>query len=110
MAYCTIEELAAALRIAVSAQNTAFLTACVDAAAEEIDAVLDRITGEELTPAPDAPPLVNRDNLLRAVQWFKANDLASGAGGEAGIGILAPPTEAFVPKSVVPYRQQWGIA
>jgi hypothetical protein len=110
MAYCTIDELAAALRLTVDANNTPRLTACVNAAAEEIDAAHDRITPGDLAQAPDSPPLVNRDNLFRAVQWFKANDVALGQGGSADQGILLAPPESYVPQSNVPYKEQWGIA
>jgi hypothetical protein len=110
MAYCTTDELAAALRIRITAANEAALEACVDAAAQEIDAGLDRFDDEPIPVAPDAPPLVNRDNVYRAVQWWKANDVALGGAGYADIGLLNAPTLPFTPMSERPYRQQWGLA
>jgi hypothetical protein len=58
LAYATIDELAAALRIRVTAENTAALQACLDAAAIEIDHETDR------------PPveLTSRDWLYADVQ------------------------------------------
>ena len=43
MAYATVDELAAALRITVTAGNTAQLQSCLDAAAIEIDHAMDRV-------------------------------------------------------------------
>lgn len=112
MAYCTIEEVAEALRIgAPTAANTDFLTACVEAAAEELDAALDRVDTDPIAPAPDSPYLVNRDNVFRAVQWYKANDVATGGGGYvAEAGLINQPTLPWNPMSIVPYKQQWGVA
>ena len=109
MAYCTIDELAFALRIAVTEANTPTLTACVDAAAEEIDAALDR-DESDIPGEPSSPALINRDNVARAVQWYKANDVALGGGGNPETGILSLPAEQYVPMSVVPYKQNWGVA
>jgi len=106
VAYCTIEELAQALRITVNAANTPVLTRCIDAAALEVDAALDRV---DALPV-EAEPLLASDNVFRAVQWYKANDVALGGGGTADTGLLVAPAEAYVPKSTVPYKQQWGVA
>jgi len=106
MAYCTIQELALALHIPVTEANTPTLTACIEAAAEEIDAALDRTD-----PVPEDSPLINRDNVFRGVQWYKANDVALGGGGNPETtGVLIAPTDAYVPKSTVPYKQNWGVA
>jgi len=110
MAYCTIDELALALRITVNDANTSTLTACVNAAAAEIDAALDRDEPGDIPASPGSPPLINRDNVFRAVQWYKANDVALGGGGNPETGVLVAPTDAYVPKSTVPYKQNWGIA
>lgn len=110
MPYCTVEEVAEALHTRVTSTNTALLQSCVDAAAEEIDAALDRNVGDELPATPNSPALVNRDNVLRAVQWFKANDVAVGGGGYAEIGLLNAPTVAFEPMSRIPFKQNWGVA
>lgn len=45
MAYATVDELAAKLRIAVTVGNTAGLQSCLDAAAQEINATLDLAPG-----------------------------------------------------------------
>jgi len=116
MAYCTIDDLAAVLRIRVTAANTPFLQRCVDAAAQEIDVGHDRFpddppgTNPPIPPAPDSPPLVASDNVFRAVQWFKASDVALGGGGYSETGLLTAPAMPFVPTSERPYRQQWGLA
>jgi hypothetical protein len=110
MAYCTIAEVAEALHTRVTPTNTALLQSCVDAAAEEIDAALDRLPGDDIAPTPDSPALVNRDNVLRAVQWYKANDVAVGGGGYAEVGLLNAPTKSFEPMSRIPFKQQWGVA
>src|SRR5262245_55343995 len=66
MAYATVAELAAELRVAVTAGNTARLQACLDAAQLEIDHSVDRAadqvapTGEwelsNIVPAADPGP------------------------------------------------------
>jgi len=84
MVYATVEELAAALRVRVTPDNQALLDYCLAAAAEEIDAYLDR--GAEVWPAP-VPASVNRANVNRAVEWYKAADAAGGA-----VGSFSEPT------------------
>jgi hypothetical protein len=225
LAYATIDELAAALRIGVTAANTPTLQACVDAAAAEIDHTVDR-RPEQLLPsavyayadvqaAADPGPgnlrldgnstnsttelyldtvsydgvdeqarllllatgdlvrlvdqvnsdswvqftlsasvadmtgwftlpadqtgqgpiplgltdgmlltlyflrpsrmvqqqlaLANRANVVRGVQWYKANDVAAGAAGFAETGILRPPTGAMPRRPLMPLKQQWGV-
>lgn len=46
MAYATVDELAAALRVRVTAENTPGLQACLDAAAAEIDHDIDLIPSD----------------------------------------------------------------
>ena len=221
MAYATVEELAAALRIRVNADNTASLQACLDAAAVEIDhdidpwpvyelptaswlysaaavaenpgdgyfrtdkaspaatklfyvsttdvddgdqstplldasvgtvvrladdlggfddftvtaAVIDRDGWVEVpvtrsassglvfsdgatidfAPAPiteTANPLANRVNVLRAVEWYKAQDAAFGVIGFDQTGALQAPRDGFNRHAytLTPLKQQWGIA
>ena len=108
MAYATVDELAAALRIRVLPDNTAALQACLDAAAEEIDFELDRTD-----PLPDPPPfVVNRTNVNRAVEWFKAADAANGIIGFEQIGLIYAPKDGFARHAVtiVSQKQQWGVA
>jgi hypothetical protein len=107
MAYATIDELAAALRIQVTTANQAGLQACLDAAAIEIDDTLDRTD-----PLDDpADPLVNRVNLLRGVEWFKANDAAFGVIGVSDTGTLTAPRNTFNRHAIalLPRKQQFGI-
>lgn len=118
MAYCTVPELAAALHIRVTTENAPLLSRCIAAAAEEIDARLDRDEDDPLTQAveDDVPstegvsPTVAADNIFRAVQWFKANDVAAGGGGYTETGLLNAPTAEFKPMSTGIHKQNWGIA
>lgn len=106
MAYATIDELAAALRITVTAVNQAGLESCLAAAALEIDSALDRTE-----PLPDADPLANRVNILRGVEWYKANDAAFGVIGVSDTGTLQAPRNTFRRHAVAlgPHKQQFGI-
>lgn len=110
MAYATVEELAAALRVQVSAKNADLLQSCLDAAQIEIDHALDRY---ELDPLPAlAPALVVRVNVDRGVEWFKATDAVFGGVGFADTGILRVPVDGFNRHAVtlIPLTQQHGIA
>jgi hypothetical protein len=106
VAYATIDELAAALRIQVTSANTASLQACLDAAAIEIDDALDRV--DVLDPAN---PLANRVNILRGVEWFKANDAAFGVLGVSDTGTLQAPRNTMRRHAIalLPLKQQYGI-
>jgi hypothetical protein len=106
VAYATVQELAAALRIQVTASNQASLQACLDAAAIEIDDAVDRID-----PIPEDNPLANRVNLLRGVEWFKANDAAFGVIGVSETGSLQAPRNTMRRHAIalLPLKQQWGI-
>jgi len=107
MAYASVDELAAALRIRLTAENTPQLQLCLDAAAQEIDDAIDRVD-----PVPDGDPLANRVNLLRGVEWFKANDAAFGVIGFDETGALRLPKSTFARHAVTltPLKQQWGVA
>lgn len=109
MAYCTIDELAASIGRRVTAENTAALQACVDAAAQEIDAECDRL---EASPIPAGDPLANRVNLARATEWWKANDALFGVIGFDQTGSLQVPRDGFnrYAFTLTPLKQQWGIA
>lgn len=107
-AYATPDQLAEALRVRVSDANRQLLTDCLEAAAAEIDADLDRTE-----PLPDPPPvLVSRVNVNRAVEWFKAADAAYGIVGFEQVGLLHAPRDGFARHAVnlTPYKQRWGIA
>jgi hypothetical protein len=107
--YCTVEELAAGLRIRVTPENEDLLTVCVDAAAQEITHEVDR---PEDDPIPDSDPLANRVNVLRGVEWYKANDAAFGVIGFDQTGALQAPRDAFQRHAytLTPLKRQWGVA
>ena len=116
MAYATVDELAAALRLSVTAANTDALQRCLDAAAREIDDVIDRVPAV----APDPPwqpvgddlALAKSENILRGVEWWKANDAAWGVLGFADTGALRLPRSTFArhAATLLPLKQQWGVA
>src|SRR5262245_18252823 len=110
MAYCTDEQLASALRNAVTTKNGPDLHRCVDAAADEIDRDLSRLDTDPL-PAP-APELVVTVNIGYGAELFKLNDALFGGVGFADIGVLTVPNDGFARWSamLIPYRQQFGIA
>src|SRR5215510_5381798 len=109
MAYATTDELATALRIRETAANTPILQACLDAAATEIDHECDRLATDPI-PAGDA--LANRVNIVRGVEWFKANDAAFGVVGFDQTGVLQAPRDSFRRHAyeLTPLKQQWGVA
>jgi hypothetical protein len=109
MAYATVDELAAALRIQVTVKNTDWLQACLDAAASEIDHAIDRRPGEELY---EAPALATTVNVARGVEWYKSSDAAYGGVGFADTGILTVPKDSFArhAATLIPLTQQFGIA
>lgn len=107
MAYATVDELAAALRVKVTAETTDTYQRCLDAAAEEIDHTIDRVT-----PVDPADPLLNRVNILRGVEWVKANDAAFGVIGFDETGALQAPRDGFRrhEATLLPLKEQWGVA
>jgi hypothetical protein len=112
MAYATIDELAAALRVTVTAANQATLQACLDAAAAEIDHAIDWITAPTHPIELPPDPLLNRTNVLRGVEWFKSNDAAFGVIGFADTGALQAPRNTFArhAATLIVLKQQWGVA
>lgn len=109
-AYATVDELAAALRIAITPANTDALQACLDAAAYEIDDAIDATAADGLPAGGDA--LVNRVNVLRGVEWFKSNDAAFGVIGFADTGALQTPRNTFARHAaeLQPLKQGFGVA
>jgi len=105
VAYATPEELAEALRITsgVTPGNQAALEACLDAAAVEINDAIDTDT--------DLPTnaLLNRVNVVRGVEWWKANDAAFGA---PAAGSLETPASSFARHSMTltPLKTTFGVA
>jgi len=57
-------------------------------------------------------PLANRVNILRGVEWYKANDAAFGVLGFADTGALRLPKSTFArhASTLLPLKQQWGVA
>lgn len=109
MAYASPDELAAALRVRVTAENAAALQACLNAAAVEIDHDVDR---ELDNPIPPDDPLAGRVNLVRAVEWWKATDAAFGVIGFDQTGALQAPRDGFArhAAALTPLKQRWGVA
>jgi hypothetical protein len=106
-AYCTVDEVARALRTTVTPENTEGLQKCIDAAAREIQHDIDG--ADDVSPDD---PLANRVNILRAVEWAKANDAAFGVIGFDQTGALQAPRDGFNRHAytLTPLKQRWGIA
>lgn len=111
MAYATVDELAQALHVTVTAANTDMLTACLEAAADEIDGYLDVAATSVWPPAP-VPASIQRCNVNRAVEWVKATDAAFGALGFDQMSQPVPPGGSFARhgSTIRRYRQQWGVS
>ena len=107
MAYATVAQLAEALEMRVTAENTAMLQDCLDAAAAEIDHFFEDGVWTE-----PAPALVVRTNVNRGVEWFKAKDTFNGGVGFEATGVLAAPVSGFErhAAALLPYRVDWGVA
>lgn len=111
MAYATVEELGAALRVRVTDTNRDSLQQKLDAAAVEIDAYLDR---DPATPLPTpAPPNVIEANINAAVDLAKAADAAFGIVGMSDIGALHVSSADAVSRQaglLMPHKQRFGVA
>jgi len=116
MAYATTDELAAALRVSANDVNQPRLQACLDAAAAEIDHEVDWFDPTEQEHYPAGDPrlaLLGRVNLLRGVEWWKANDAAFGVIGYNDVsGALQAPRDGFArhAAALLPCKQLWGVA
>lgn len=116
MAYATVDELAQSLRIRLTPTNTDTLQKCLDAAAVEIDHEIDwvPVPAQPIAPGPDpvGGPLLNRVNIARGVEWFKANDAAFGVVGFDESGALTAPRNSFDrhANDLASLKQRWGIA
>jgi hypothetical protein len=109
-AYCTIDELAGELGVAVTAANTAKLTACCEAAAIEIDHAIDSPDPPDYT-GPPWDQLVNRVNILRGVEWWKSSAAAFGVIGYDQTGAIRTPRNGFARSALalLPVKQQFGV-
>jgi hypothetical protein len=107
MAYATTEQLAEALEIRATAENSQLLRDCLDAATVEIDHFLE---GAPIINPPMG--LITRTCVNRAVEWFKAPASYNGGVGFSDIGVLATPASGFERHAAVllPYKTQWGVA
>lgn len=106
--YATPEELAAALNDRVTDANRPVLTACLEAAATEIDAALDR---PEALVDP-IPALISRTNVNRACEWYKAPDTVNGGVGFDQVGTIEQPSSGFArhKAAILSLKQRWGVA
>lgn len=71
------------------------------------------VTALQVTPALEqGAALVNRVNVLRGVEWWKANDAAFGVIGFDETGSLTVPRDTFARhgRTLVPLKQRWGVA
>jgi hypothetical protein len=109
MAYATPDELAAALRVPVTAKNSELLQSSVDAASVEIDHCCDRHVDN---PIPPDDPLAHMVNIGRGIEWYKVNDAAFGVIGFADTGVLAAPRDPFGRWAAIltPLKQNWAVA
>ena len=109
MAYASVDELAAALRVTATVKNSDWLESCLDAAAQEIDQYCDRPVSDPI-PAGDA--LAAQVNVARGVEWFKASDAAFGGVGFADTGILPVKLDGFARHALalIPLKRRFGIA
>jgi len=112
MSYATVDQLAAALRMRVTAQNTDDLQRCLDASALEIDAWLDRPVDDPVPSDAGSQALAASVNIARGLEWYKANDAAFGAIGFADSGVLRVPGDTFARHAaiLIPLKLQYGIA
>lgn len=109
MAYATPEELAQALGegFRVTPENTLALQNCLEAAATEIDHFLDTAA---VTNPP--PAILNRTNINRAVEWWKAPDTYNGGVGFDQTGVMTSPPSGFErhAAALLPLQTSWGLA
>lgn len=109
MAYATVDELAAALRIAVTPANTAALQSCLDAAALQIDTAIDRapsdvvpsatwaFTSATATTNPGTGSVGLNKSSLAAVTEIHLNTVDhDGVDRSAGIALISPVSRLFL--------------
>jgi hypothetical protein len=108
--YATAEQLAEALRIAVTVKNQAALDRCVAAASARIDQYCDRPATNPM-PVP-TPALVEQECISFAVELWKAPDAAFGAVGFDNTGVLTVNRDTFGrhAKILIEYKVGFGVA
>ena len=106
--YATADELASALRVKVTPENSAALDYCVAAASVEIDQFCDRLIDD---PISVDDPLAHIVCLARGVEHWKANDAAFGALVFEQTGIVTAPADTFARhgRTLIPLKQRFGI-
>jgi hypothetical protein len=107
VAYATTEQLAEALEIRATAENSHLLRDCLDAATTEIDHFLE---GQPILNPPTG--IITRTCVNRAVEWFKAPATYNGGVGFTDTGVLAAPSSGFErhAAALLPYKANWGVA
>lgn len=108
----TPDELAAQLRTNVTAANQENLQLCIDAATQEAEAKgVDSADPVYVAQSLDSA-LGHQTVLMRAVEWFKANDAAFGVIGVDSVGALRAPTDGFGrhADALLPLRERFGLA
>jgi uncharacterized protein (DUF1778 family) len=107
MSYATVAQLAEALEIRVTPENTPLLQDCLDAATTEIDHFL---VDSCIVNPPRA--ILERTNVNRAVEWYKAPAAYNGGVGFADTGVLSAPASGFErhAAALLPLKTAWGIA
>jgi hypothetical protein len=110
MAYASVDNLAAALRVTVTPKNQDLLQSCLDAAASEIDHALDLPAASPLVEP--YPALVVQVNVARGVEWYKSSDAVFGGVGFTEVGLLRVPADSFNrhAAALIPHTAQFGIA
>lgn len=107
MSYCSVEDVAKALQIRPDS-DPAGLQRAVDAAADMIDADLDRDD-----PLPDpAPASITQANIALAVETYKLPGTPFGVAGYDQTGAVRIARD-LVPRYwalLTPYKQGWSIA
>lgn len=110
MAYATVDDLAGALHLRVTAENQVALQRALEAAAVEIDQDLDR--PPEL-PLPDpAPDAIVHANIALGVEAYKMPDAAFGILGFDDSGAVRAAKDSL-PRYwslLTPYKIGWGVA
>ena len=114
MPYATVEEVAWALHLARPPTNADLeaMEACLGAAEAEVDSWVDWPEDPDPDSWTEAQlALANRVTVLRAVEWWKANDAAFGLVGSAELGALRAPRDGFDRHRLTLWglKQQWGV-
>jgi len=96
----------------IPADYTGGTLSLTDGAVYELGATTPEPPPPEPTPNVAGNPLANRVNILRGVEWWKANDAAFGVIGFDQTGPLQAPRDGFNRHryTLTPLKEGWGIA